>query len=458
MRFTAFLALLLPLLTCAIVVGQTGAAYPRPTPVAPAFSPAPPTGFPVPSAGGFAASASPQAYLGTDIQPFDPYALPGNMGTFGAMPGSGYPTGPLLPPGSLSTTPSGISPSWQQPGVNGIGPTSPVPGSGAPAGITAPPGVGTPGFASPYGQPTPWTRPVAPAPGAAPSTDPYYRGSPYAATSNYGYNTTAAPPYQRLFQDTGLRATYLHGEQHDDLQLTEVEASTTAYLANFMGIPHGLRVTPGFAFHWTDGPQGPTFPHVPGRLYSGYVDLGLEPKFSQYFGAELSARIGIYSDFQAFNEDSIRLLGTAVGVFQTTPTVSLKLGAAYIDRVRIKLLPAAGILWTPNPQTRWDVFFPAPKLSNYWTTIGNRQVWWYLGGEYGGGSWSIERETSPPRTDRIDINDVRIYVGVEWWSLNRYYAFLELGYVFDREVVFYRVPGDTENLDDTFMVRGGVSW
>ena len=240
--------------------------------------------------------------------------------------------------------------------------------------------------------------------------------------------------------------------------MTEAEASTTAYFANFLGVPNGLRVTPGFAFNWTDGPQGPGFPDVPARLYSGYIDFGLEPRFNQLVSAELSARVGIYSDFQAFNEDSIRLLGTAVGVFQTTPNVALKLGAAYIDRVDIHLLPAVGILWTPNPYTRWDVFFPAPKLSNYWTTIGNQQVWWYLGGEYGGGSWSIERKDQPPKNDRIDINDIRLTLGVEWWTVNRYYGFLEVGYVFNRELVYYRVPSDSTNLDDTFMISGGISW
>ena len=123
--------------------------------------------------------------------------------------------------------------------------------------------------------------------------------------------------YQRLFQDTGLRGTYLYGKDKDDLAMTEAEASTTAYFANFLGIPNGLRVTPGFAFHWTDGPAAPETSDVPSRLYSGYLDFGLEPQFTPNFGAELSARVGIFTDFQSFNSDSIRLLGTGVGVYQS---------------------------------------------------------------------------------------------------------------------------------------------
>lgn len=486
MRFIAVIATLVLIAHCDSVVGQSRVQFPSPLNTAPTLPPpGPTTGFAAPpNFGGGLAPPNQGAYLGGTIQPFDPYSLPGNIGPNGVPPGTGFgvpnfgaAAPPGFPPGTLATPPPGYSPNWQPPGSFGPdGALPPFPGTGGGAGLgpTAPPGFGSPGFGSPYGQPTPPTRPLSNLPSigdpfggsAAGTRDPYFRGSPYADVPPYGAAPVGdpyspggrQPPYQRLFQDTGLRATYLHGSRDDDLQMTEVEASTTAFLANFLGVPNGLRVTPGFAFHWTDGPQGPQYPHVPGRLYSGYVDFGLEPRFNQQVSAELSARVGIYSDFQAFNEDSIRLLGTAVGVFQTTPELALKLGVAYIDRVDIKLLPAAGVLWTPNPQTRWDLFFPAPKLSNYWTTIGNQQVWWYLGAEYGGGSWSIERETQPPRTDRIDINDIRLYAGLEWWNVNRYYGFLEVGYVFDREVVYYRVPGDSTNLDDTFMARGGISW
>lgn len=452
MRFIAVIALLFFLLTPAAIFGQARSRiqFPQPLNTLP------------PQTGGFSAApnpgafgTTPGAFLGQSIQPFDPYALPGNLPPSTAIPPAalGFPDFATTPPGFPSNTPiqQGFGPNWQPPGTSGVFPPS-FGNNGSQ------PNFQPPDFGAPYGSPSPRSRPMGAPPPAY--QDPYYRGSPYASVPNYNHEIQPGnrPPFQRLFQDTGLRGTYLHGRRDDDLSLTEVEASTTAFLANFLGVPNGLRVTPGFAFHWTDGPQGIGYPDVPARLYSGYLDFGLEPRFNQQVSAELSARVGVYSDFQAFNEDSLRFLGTAVGVFQTTPTVALKLGVAYIDRVKIKLLPAAGILWTPNPQTRWDIFFPAPKLANYWTTIGNQQVWWYVGGEYGGGSWSVERENQPPRTDRIDINDIRLYAGVEWWNVNRYYGFAEVGYVFDRELTFFRVPGDSIDLDDTFMVRAGISW
>ncbi len=495
MRFIAVIALLLLLFRGDFVLGQSRVQFPSPLNGAPTVVPLVPSPL---SAQGFIPGGSTPfptqqgAFLGGTIQPLDPYALPSNLnGTlppagFGLPSFGGQAIPPTFPPGTLSSPPPGFTPNWQPPG------SLLAPGA-FPGAAPATNGTGLPPFSgAPYGTPTPQTRPNT-VPLLPPrNVDPNFRGSPFGAWSGYDFNRnglgnqtglgnrnpngfganpyapyggnyrqpTSGPPYQRFFQDTGLRGTHLFGRRTDDLSITEVEASTTAYFANFLGVPNGLRVTPGFAFHWTDGPQGPGTSSVPSRLYSGYLDFGLDPRFNRQVSAELTARVGIYSDFQAFDEDSIRLLGSAVGVFQTTPDIALKLGAVYIDRVSVKLLPAVGFLWTPNPQTRWDIFFPSPKLSNYWTTIGNQQVWWYLGGEYGGGSWSIERESQPDkgREDRIDINDIRFYVGVEWWNTNRYYGFLEGGYVFDREIVYFRVPSDTMDVDDTFMVRGGISW
>lgn len=387
---------------------------------APAPAPVPPSG----------------AYLGGSIQPFDPYALPGNMpstspyGTFPPPFSSGSPTVSTPPPSVWTGQPP---PTY--PGATTFQPGAPY---GTP---TAPPPV-VPGQPSPYATAPTW-----------PDGNPglYANTNPTAA---------APPPYQRLFQDTGLRSTYIYGKQKNDLALTEAGASTTMYFANFLGIQNGLRVRPGFEFHWTSGPSAPATSDVPARLYSGYLDFALTPQITPQFSTELTARFGIFSDFQNFNEDSLRLQASALGIVQTSQTCAMKFGVAYINRVDLKLLPAFGVLWTPNPQTRWDLFFPAPKLANYWTTTGNKQVWWYLAAEYGGGSWSIEREEEPEigTDERIDINDLRVMVGVECWSLNRMYSFFEAGYVFSREVVYYRVPSDTLGINDSFMLRGGVSW
>ena len=58
----------------------------------------------------------------------------------------------------------------------------------------------------------------------------------------------------------------------------------------------------------------------------------------------------------------------------------------------------------------------------------------------------------------MDINDIRVILGVEMSNLNRYYGFAEVGYVFDRDLVFFREPGDSIHVDETVMVRAGFAW
>lgn len=270
----------------------------------------------------------------------------------------------------------------------------------------------------------------------------------------------SGPPYQRLFQNTGFTYGWLYGSKRNQLQMHDVDISTTMVLQFFAHSGQGLRITPGFTWHFLDGPQPPipTNTNLPARLYDAYLDARWAPQLTRQFGMDLNFRTGVYSDFTKVTSDSVRFMGTGVGVLQLTPTSAMKIGVTYLDRLQVKILPAGGLLWTPNPQTKFDIFFPAPKLAKYWTTMGNADVWWYLGAEYGGGNWTMERLNDPLLgfADRVDINDIRVFGGLEWHGLNERVGFFEVGYVFDREIVFRNVPQDNLKLDDTVMLRGGV--
>ena len=125
-------------------------------------------------------------------------------------------------------------------------------------------------------------------------------------------------------------------------------------------------------------------------------------------------------------------------------------------------------MWTQNPQTRWDIFFPQPKLASYLTTLGNYDLWWYLGGEYGGGTWTVQTGLDPPfgtgRTKQLmDINDFRVLLGLELGppvsgSVGQRGVFFEVGYVFHREVIFVATPADSFKPNETIMFRGGFAF
>jgi hypothetical protein len=58
----------------------------------------------------------------------------------------------------------------------------------------------------------------------------------------------------------------------------------------------------------------------------------------------------------------------------------------------------------------------------------------------------------------VDINDIRIFLGIEGNRLNSLRSYVEVGYVFDREILYEVVPADNVRLKDTVMVGAGVAF
>ncbi|MEL7337551.1 MAG: hypothetical protein AAFN70_15265, partial [Planctomycetota bacterium] len=182
---------------------------------------------------------------------------------------------------------------------------------------------------------------------------------------------------------------------------------------------------------------------------------------SRILGAELGVRVGAFTDFDTFNDDSVRVMGKGLGVLRLTPTTTLKLGVLYLDRNSVRLLPAGGIVYQPNPFSRYDIYFPNPKLSRYINTLGTNDIWGYLSGEFGGGVWTVQR--SGGGTDEVDLNDIRIAAGLEWGqnqfiAAGRRTAFAEIGYVLNREVRYAANPADNFDADDSFYIRVGIGY
>jgi hypothetical protein len=176
---------------------------------------------------------------------------------------------------------------------------------------------------------------------------------------------------------------------------------------------------------------------------------------TQRFAADLAFSIGVYSDFKFVDSHSLRILGRGIGIYAVSPTWSVALGAVYLDRLSVKLLPAGGIIWTPNPDARYEILFPNPKLSQRITTYGNTDFWAYLRGEYGGGQWTVQHITG--QQDTINYNDFRIIIGVDWFNLQRLHGNFEVGYVFNREIL-YLASAPTVNPSDSVMIRAGLSY
>lgn len=433
----------LGLILCTSAFGQGTIQFPRtsPPPVPPTSptitipgtpgqsTPFPSPSTPTPSSGVITAppAASTNPYLSSgSATPFDPYSPSGSAAY------SFWSTTPTTP----GTTPSGLPPPITTP----------------PAG-TSPLVTTSPGSSSPYGPPI--------LPGSPTGSFPTYGPPAPAPTPQYLFPGGLGGGLDlsqsiRFIQDLRLRHTYLGaGNDPNDVGINDTEAAVTFTLPNFLTTGQPLFVSPAFALHLWDGPS--LLPaDLPPSAYSAYLDFQWASEPNLQLGAELGFRLGVYSDFNTLNDNSLRIQGLGLGIARLTPTVTLKLGVMYLDRNNIKLLPAGGVLWTPTPQVRFDIFFPQPKLSAYLTTLGQYELWWYLAGEYGGGAWTIERASGT--SDRIDINDVRLSAGLEWTGPRGLTGFVEGGFVFKRQVIYVVTPADSFDPGDTFMVRAGLSF
>ncbi len=265
-----------------------------------------------------------------------------------------------------------------------------------------------------------------------------------------------------FFKDPRFQYTYIgNGDSPNDLNINNLDTSFVFAFPNFLYMAQPLYVAPSFSLHLWDGPEGSTGADLPPNAYSAFIDTGWQSDPNQMLGTELGVRVGAFTDFDTFNSDSVRVRGKGLVLLHLTPTTTFKAGVYYYDRKNIKLLPAFGYVCQPNPFTRYDIFFPEPKYARYCSTIGTQDLWWYLAGEYGDGSWSITRTSG--QQERVAIDDIRIKTGFEWGDSNsiragQRTAFTEFGFVFNRNVDYYINTQDDFNPGNAFILRAGFKY
>lgn len=412
---------------------------------------------------------------------FDPYATNSGGGNFSGGPrfGSAPPPPPpgvnpsQYPNGSFvgrllslpASSPSPVAGSVNHPpptfggyGIGG-GQSVPAPDYGAPGSMSPSfggPGYGGRGFESPSYPPSIY-------PSSTPSTlFPSGLLGPGGMWPGSGPSQIAR---FRFIHGPRLRhGMILGGDENSEVGTNDTDVSVAFAFPNFLYSTQPLYVVPSFGLHLWDGPQseGSTATaDLPSSVYDGFLDFGWQSDPNQIFGAELGVRVGAFTDFDLFNSESIRVRGKGLGSFRLTPASTLKAGVYYLDRDDVKLLPAGGLLWQPNPSTRFDIFFPEPKLARYCTTIGRSDVWWYAAGDYGGGAWTIRRADGTD--DSVDMSDLRVMLGLEWGQseairAGRRTAFMELGFVFERDVQYRRNPADNFRANNAVMFRAGFGY
>ena len=326
-----------------------------------------------------------------------------------------------------------------------------------------------------------------------PAFDPYsssagYNPSPYSSNLgyNYYYNTNpgACPSpqqqynYQRLIDAWKVDVLWMPGGQDNKkLGLTRLELNATLAFPLCFDPKNSLKVTLGFAFNWWNSDSNlyllnktvidpvtglPSYYTLnamhPNRTYDAYLDFGWAPQLSDWISVDLGVRIGVYSDFHTVRGGAIRLTGHAVGNFRISQTWEARLGIDYINRVGDKILPVVGAVWTsPDGTMKLEAVFPYPKFSQKCPIADARnELWWYVRGEYGGGTWNVYTGLDSPyeKFTNVSYNDIRIAVGLDFEFINNIHGFFEIGGAFNRKIQYQRVA--SMNLGDSFFLSGGL--
>jgi hypothetical protein len=253
-------------------------------------------------------------------------------------------------------------------------------------------------------------------------------------------------------QKASTRLTWLPGSG-DDLGITQWTASTShgAPLPNGQGM---LNITPSFGVTMLNGPVSAD---LPADLYNISLSLAWMTQINERMNLAIGVSPGIASDLENMTSEAFRMMGFATGTWQYNPEWQLQFGVAVLGRKDIPALPVAGLVWTPNADTRVDIGTPRPRvarrIASNNTGLFAGDNWVFLAGEFGGGTWAIQRESGAD--DLVTLRDFRLIVGFETKSTTGPNWLIETGYVFGREIEYESRTPDIEP-GDTVLFRTGL--
>lgn len=212
-----------------------------------------------------------------------------------------------------------------------------------------------------------------------------------------------------------------------------------------------MSVAPQFNLRNWDGPAAPD---LPGDVYRFGLDLRLTTPTLGPFTTELSFNPSLNTDFDMSpGSDAYNWDGHGAVFVRASPHTLVVLGALFWDRVDDRVLPYAGLVFTPNDYIEIRALFPQSEVSLFLGTPWGIPQWLYVNGEYHVEAYEIG---GVPGGRQIQLEDWRVMLGVRSDS-GGVQSFLEGGWVFDREVEFSTGGGNFE-VSSGFIARFGLKF
>ncbi len=200
----------------------------------------------------------------------------------------------------------------------------------------------------------------------------------------------------------------------------------------------------GYGFHFFNGPR---ITDMPPRVFDFYVGYLHKDWLDDNWGYEIGAHVGVFSDFEGSAREGVQFPGHALAYYRLNSCCQFLFGAQHLDRDDIPWLPVAGVVLNPSDDWRLELVFPRPRIA-----VRYGDNWFYAGGELGGGTWAIERDTFT--NDVATYSDMQIKIGTEHVDEEGRVQFTEIAYVFDRRLEYRSGAGDFQP-SDTLILRGG---
>lgn len=313
-------------------------------------------------------------------------------------------------------------------------------GAGAP---TLPPEPAPPGYTSldPYGTPADTNRPLL-------SNSPSHSFNAF----HFGTGTDT-----RLFQNFGVDMTWITpSASRDNMGLFRMDFVGDITVPLFASQDNPLLFEPRFAINYWTGPQSEVY-DMAAHTFDASLGLRWLPKlqFSSMatpLSFDLFFSVGIYSDFKKVEGSSFRFPSWAYVSLDVTNSIKAKVGVWYLDRVRNKIFPSGGVIWTPNDQWEFQLLFPNPRITYRPAGGSLRDMTVFLRGEYGGGCWTVSHLEGGAQP--TDYNDYRILLGIDWKGRVKGQGFFELGLSFAREL-YIADSRKSYDLDPGFILQTG---
>ena len=332
-------------------------------------------------------------------------------------------------------------------------PANPIITYELPATGTAPPAAPTTVW-----QPYPATDASSPIIGSAAAPAFALQEPIYPPTPEPSLRESLTPPDARngFFQKARFTATWLPQLENDSLGWTDLRSEVVTALP-FFTRENPIIITPSYELHFLDRPAGFD---LPPRLHDLAIDFHVFRVFGNHWIVDFAVTPGLFADdYSLDSNDAQRLNGRAVGIYAPDLEWKWVLGATYVHGGWAKIVPIAGVVYEPNDDVEYELVFPRPRVS--WRLAsspvpGRDEYWAYVAMEFQNSIWAFEQTDGTP--DVLASRDYRLLLGLERKIVGGVSYRAEIGYVFNRDIKVASISGEDISLDDSLLLRTGVTY